>query len=140
MKLQTLINRIAAECPAFGGRVLGAGALPEAPGTVALPGLPCALVLRTLDDMKPSVTAGGVTQPAEIWFNVAVCVDNSADALGHAADDQLEDIKTSLIAALVGWTPDGANQSPMEYRGFKHIGQDAARFWRRFEFALQLGG
>jgi hypothetical protein len=79
-----------------------------------------------------------VVQPNEEFFGIVVCVSSAADRRGAAADDELDDIRTELLAALKGWEPD-ADRAPLEYRGFETLELNRARMWRRFDFSSLLG-
>jgi len=134
VKLRILIDHIKAECPAFAGRVAGAAEFAAAAAEADRLAVPHAFVIRLVEDVEPSITAGAVEQPSEEWFGIVVCVSNTADARGQGGDDTLDDVRAELRAALKGWQPD-ADHAPMEYRGFETLDLTRARLWRRFDFS-----
>ena len=138
MKLKVWIDRIKAQCPAFGGRVGGMAQLVINSAEGSRVGVPAAYVLRLQETVEGSLVTGpGVEQPAEETFGVLVCVD-VADREGVSADDRMEDIKLQLLAALKGWEIDQA-AGLVEYRGYETADLTPARLWRRFDFSVLSG-
>lgn len=137
MKLKVIIDKLKADAPSLGGRVSGFSdfiAVAEREDSLAAPH---AFVVRLNADVEPSSTAGIVAQTIEERFGVLVCVDASADTRGLDADDRLDDLRSEIKAALVGWSP-SPERSPFEDGGFETIAVNRARAWRRFEFTTLL--
>jgi hypothetical protein len=133
MKLGPIIVRVRAEVAAFSNRVGGVAELEAAIDNKEL-AVPHAFVYRLEDLPEESDEIGAGTQAMNETFGVLVAVANTGDARGAAADDQLDDLRDALIAALKGWSPEGAHQE-LDYRGFETVEVTRARVWRRFDFA-----
>lgn len=134
MKLKVLIDRIKAECPSFSSRVSGFSEFLMLEGREDALATPCAYVVRLISEVLPNETVGAVVQTKTERFGVFVCVDARADAVGYDADDTLDDLRTELHAALVGWSP-AADRGPLEEDGFENVTATRARVWRRFDFS-----
>lgn len=134
MKLKVLIDRVKANCPSFGSRVSGFSDFLMIEGREEALATPCAFVVRLLVDVEPNETVMSVVQTKRERFGVFVCVDAAADPLGYDADDRLDDLRTELLAALVGWSPD-ATRAPFEDEGFENVIATRARAWRRFDLS-----
>lgn len=124
MKLQPIIDRAKDQALSLAGRVGGISALAAAVDASDDFALPHAFVVRLEE----------TTQPPEEKFGVVVCVSNAQET---AADDELDDIRTELLAALSGWAPTN-DRGPMEYRGFANLEMSRAAMWRRFDFVAPL--
>lgn len=60
--------------------------------------------------------ANRVSQLVPVEVTAAYWVRNVSDATGEAAQEEIEDLRESVIAALLGWSPAGI-ASPFLYRG-----------------------
>lgn len=138
MKLAPLIARIKTEAAILSGRVGGLGELAAAVEASTDFALPHAFVVRLEEAVQPSTTTSPPQQPIEEKFGVVVCVSNEDDPRGQSADDQLDDVRAELLAALKGWAP-ADDRSPMEYRGFANLEMSRACMWRRFNFSSLTG-
>lgn len=116
MKTTAIIARLKAEVAAFGGRVGGTADLQTAAGQDDLP-VPHAFVVPGGDVAGAADVAGPLTQQdLEEAFSVVVAVDNTSDQIGRSAGDAVDDLRSALFSALVGWPP-AADHGPFEYRG-----------------------
>lgn len=100
MKLQTVVDRLAAECPSL----VDAKLLSEV-HEIDRPelGTPSAFLLRLSDSPQPNEGMGVlVNQPLRRSFAIII-VARSADG----SNEPLEDARQEIFAALVGWTPTG---------------------------------
>jgi len=129
MRLAPIVARLIEHAPALGGRVLAAlsGATPSA--------YPAAYVLLLSESVVDGVLAG----PARIIdarFGVELMVRHAAQASsGGPAHDHLEDVRESVLAALVGHTP-GGGVSPIAHMGGKLISYEAGLAVWRDEYSV----
>lgn len=137
MRMKIIIDRLKAQCPTLGGRVSGMSDFLMAADREEALGTTHAFVIRLTSEVLPNDQVGGVSQVFTERFGVFVCVNAAADRRGYDADDQFDDIRTELRAALVNWSPDGT-RSPFEDDGFENVTATRARAWRRFDFATLL--
>lgn len=136
MKLAPIIARLrthAATSALLATRVGGVAELEAAQDNREL-AVPHAFVYRLEDLPEESDEIGAGSQAMTETFGVLVAVTNTADGRGAAADDAMDDIRDALLAALKGWSPEGAHQE-LEYRGFETVELNRARLWRRFDFS-----
>lgn len=132
MKLSPIIVRLRSQVAALSNRVGGVAELEAAQRNEEL-AVPHAFVYRLDDLAEEGDEVGMGTQAMSEAFGVLVVVSAAADDRGAAADDAMDDLRDALLAALKGWSPDGAHQE-FEYRGFETIELSRARLWRRFDF------
>jgi hypothetical protein len=136
MKVKALIDRIKAECGSFSNRVAGTAEFEDSVEKSDL-AVPYAFVIPLSEEVGENVTAGSViTQMIDDRFGIIVCVSNTADPRGQAGGEALDDLRTELLDALLGWEPD-ASHVGMEYRGGRHLAMNRARLWHQFDFAAQ---
>lgn len=135
MKITPVVARLKAQCPAFANRVAGAAALATALEQTDFP-LPHAFVVREADQPSDDDVVGGTVQDCAEEFAVVLVVSNTADATGLAADDQIDDLRAAVAAALIGWRPD-PDATPVIYEGGALDGFDRARLWYRLSFQTQ---
>lgn len=133
MDLSPVIVQIRAQVATFSDRVAGAASFEAAQGADDVV-VPAAYVVPVGDEVEQSQTAGGIVQSMNEVIGVIVAVDNTSDARGQAAADQLETIRAALWAALLGWDPDASGEQ-FEYAGGTIVGMTRARVWMQFDFA-----
>lgn len=133
MKMSPIIVRIRDQVDEFSDRVAGTAEFEAATEADSLD-VPHAFVLPLGEEVEPSQTAGEVTQVINEHFAVVVVVDNSVDMRGQAAADELDDLRTALFSALIGWEP-VAEHSGVEFRGGVHLAITRARLWHQFDFS-----
>lgn len=130
MKIRTVINRIKAECPTFGGRVSGSAeyaAAVDALESVRLD-LPAAFVYRSGGVASDAATIGAVVQMVQHNFGIIIALDNGTDAAGFAASEALDTIIDELVAALLGWQPDDTHNAFVFVRD-EHLDLNRGRLW-----------
>lgn len=71
--------------------------------------LPAAYVYVAEEAAEPNTRIGSVLQQLEIDLAVVVIASNVSDATGGAAASDIERLKRSVRAALVGWQPAAAD-------------------------------
>jgi len=132
MKLKPIIDQLKAETTLFGGRIAGASEYADEVAAARLT-LPCAFVIRGAIFTDDARTLGEVVQMMTEEFGIAVAVDNSVDGRGQAAEEFLDDVRTELLKALLGWNPD-AEHNAFEYGGEQPLEINRGRLWRLFLF------
>lgn len=132
MKLKPVIDRLKASAPTFGGRVAGTAEFAIASQADEL-AVPHAFVVPLGEVVADNATMNMVVQPVTDVFGVIVAVSNLGDDRGQAASEQLDDLRTELHVALLGWEP-SAEHGHSEYRGAIHLGMNRGRLWHQFEF------
>ncbi|ARO88178.1 hypothetical protein EBAPG3_010530 [Nitrosospira lacus] len=76
---------------------------------------------------------GGVLQRNQVRFAVVLAVSNVSDMRGEKAQADLRILRTSVITALLGWSPDSAFD-PVEYVGGRLLRLSDAVLWWQDEF------
>ncbi|WP_018935654.1 MULTISPECIES: hypothetical protein [unclassified Thioalkalivibrio] len=109
MKLQALVDRLNAECPALAGRARLLRDLSEVENVDGE--LPAAFVLRSNDTAAQADGVAGMVRQARTR-TVAVLL--MADP-PQEAGEPMEALRTEVLEALLGWQPDPAIQ--LEYAG-----------------------
>ena len=109
MNLQTLADRLNAECPLLGGRARLLRDITEVENVDGA--LPVAFVLRSNDNAAPADGMGGVVRQARTR-TVAVLL--MADPPCNDAEP-MEALRAEIFDALLGWQPDPHTQ--LEYAG-----------------------
>ena len=69
---------------------------------------PAAYVVPVREGSGENSRMTGVLQRTEMDVGVVIIVDNVSDAIGAAAGEDLETLKTAVRAALIGWQPASA--------------------------------
>jgi hypothetical protein len=95
---------------------------------------PAAFVFPLRDTPAPSQTLGIVEQRVTVTFGIALVVQNVQDARGDAAITALQPVRAAVLAALLGWSPNGA-QSPVVYAGGRWISTHNGFFWWQDDFS-----
>ena len=136
MKATAIIARLKAEVPALGNRVGGTADLAAAQMQDDLP-VPHAFVVPGGDVADDADLMGAITQQDMVEeFAVVVAVDNTSDQIGRSAGDAVDDLRTAIWAALLGWEP-AAEHGPFSYLGSNHLDMSRARLWHQFNFVTQ---
>ncbi|MCW8918912.1 MAG: hypothetical protein OQL08_08875 [Gammaproteobacteria bacterium] len=137
MKISPIVAELKAHCPLFEGRVAGAAEFRPLPENARLD-LPSAYVVGEPDQPGQPNLSGGYRQDVTDGFSIIVVLDNSGDVRGQAAWDQGEDVRLSLIRALVGWQVDDA-YGPIAYDGGGEIlHMDRARVYIAYGFRADM--
>jgi hypothetical protein len=129
-----IIPRLRSGCPIFSNRVAGAASLKHALMQDDFP-VPHAFVVRAplevgdpmLSDLEQDVTLG---------FAVAIAVSNTSDERGQDASEAMADCIAEVVAAIKGWTPNGALFAPILLAGETGDYTDwtRARAWTQLDF------
>ena len=101
MKLKPVIERLEAQVSAL--KTVGGAADVAAAGSAMIV-TPAAYLVPVSDRAEAnSLSAGAVSQRVLAGFGVLMAVSNVSDTTGEAAHDELEELRVSVIAALLGW-------------------------------------
>ena len=131
MKLAPIIDALRDRCPTFEARVFG---LAEFEDVLAAPetDLPACFVIPDSDDVIS--TAHLHVPQVELHENVAlVAALPQKDPRGQGAFDAVHEIRTEILAAILGWAPDACT-GPLIYAGGEPVHSNRVRFMYRFEF------
>lgn len=135
MKLLPIINQLKAATTLFAGRIAGASEYANEVVAASMQ-LPCAFVMRgSITTPENPDAVGELVQVLTEEFGVAVAVDNSLDGRGQAAEEFLDDIRTELLKALLGWQPPDPDQNTFVYAGEQPLEINRGRLWRLFLFS-----
>src|SRR5487761_2207578 len=97
-------------------------------------GLPVAYVMPLSDAASPNrMLSGAVEQRVTERFGVILAVNNVRDMRGAAANEDLESLRVSVIAALLGWQP-APGYDPIEYGGGRILTLANTVLWWQLEF------
>ncbi len=100
----------------------------------SLKGVPAAFVVPLMDSATPNrMLSGAVEQRVAERFGVILAVSNVRDQRGQAANEDLEGVRKSVIAALLGWQP-AAGYDPVEYGGGRMLSLINPVLWWQLEF------
>lgn len=133
MKLEPVITQLRSQVAALSNRVGGAALFAQVAETESL-AVPHAFVVPVADDASDSQTSGPITQVVEEVFGVIVAISNTEDERGFDANEALDDIRTALWDALIGWPP-AAGMAGCQYIGSEVLTISRARLWRQFNFS-----
>lgn len=129
MKIESISDRILARCPGF---ALVGGAAQFDTARHGLARLPAAFVLPARDRASPNsfLSQGVVQQQIGSEFAVLIAARNLEDATGAATADELNALRAEIRAALLNWTPEGA-EIGCEYVAGEILGfEDAVILWQ----------
>lgn len=127
--LDSIAERLRAEVPAL--RHVG-GAAEFVAAVDHVPAVPAAFVLPLREDALDSPFMDGfVQQVVGCEFVVMLVARDLSDAAGGAAVQALAPLRKAVAAALLGWTPTGA-EAGVEYRGgaFQAFDEDNNLWWQ----------
>jgi tetrahydromethanopterin S-methyltransferase subunit G len=113
------IARLKAEMPNAFGIVEGAAAF-AALGTAKPKAVPAAYVFTDEEAAEANERLDGVSQRVETDVGVVLITSDVSDRRGAAASADVETLKRDVIAALVGWRPDSADDV-MTYVGARLV-------------------
>lgn len=130
--VQTRLESVAS-IKKVGGSIDLAGARGDLKGQ-----LPAAYVFPVRETPRPNSVVTLVSQQDIVRFAVLLCVRNVADATGKTARNLLRAVRTDLITALLGWTPDGTIYDPLQYGGGRLIAFDSPNLWWQDEFITSV--
>lgn len=137
MKLAPVIAAIKSRCPSFANRVAGAAEFASLPQSANL-AVPACYVIPLHDDPTPNKSQTGLIQEVKETIAVVVVVTNQSDERGQTAHEAIQDIKTELWHALLGWSNNEALYTPFEYAGGNLLRMDRARLFWQFEFSAEI--
>ncbi len=112
MRLGPIKDQLLAGVPAF-SRVSGAAAMAAAMQSGRFDH--SAYVFISSINAGENQLANAVMQTVPIEVTVAYWVRNVSDSTGEAAMDDVEDLREAVVAALLGWKPEG-QKAPLFYR------------------------
>lgn len=135
MKLEIIIQALRERCPSFANRVGGAAQFKLLPESAALP-VPCAFVVPLDDNPEDNKSQNQVRQALTDSFAVVVALSNVADERGQGAAHEVDDLRSELWSALLGWRP-AEEYDGIAYEGGSVISLDRARLWYQFEFSAE---
>lgn len=140
MNIDTIITALKARCPSFGSgelcRISGAAEYAQIDESVKM-SVPAAYVVPMDDEVDNQESTNGYRQVVRDVFAVIVVLSNTTNERGQTSIVAVEDIRTELFAALLGWRPD-ASHDRIEYEGGQLMGIDRARLFYQFEFAADM--
>lgn len=113
MRLGPIRERLIAQVPAFAS-VAGGPSLAQAMQHGQFSH--SAYVFVSKVSAEGNQLANQVSQRVPVEITVAYWVRDASDASGEAAMDGVEDLREAVLAALLGWTPEGQVE-PLLYRG-----------------------
>lgn len=137
MKLSLIIAALKARCPSFSGRIAGAAEFKPLPDIGKMQ-LPAAYVIPLDDNAGENKSQTGYWQDVTDGFAVIVCMSNVADERGQSAvSDCVDDIRTELWLALLGWEPT-PDYYPIQYEGGTLLQMTRAALYYQYEFSAKF--
>lgn len=131
MRLLPIINQLKAEVTLLHGNVEPAKSLVALPDNEVDNDLPICFVYTLEESSSENEVIGGVSQQAGKTFAVMyACQSASGD------DEPLEDLRDAVKAALVGWSSDPDNISPISYERGKILDTSKRVVWWIDYFSL----
>lgn len=129
-----LIARLKAELT--GVRSVGGAADLDAAmeATVATPAV---YVITLAETAGASPYVAGTVQRITQQFGVLSVVNNRRDGAGQAAMDDLTTLRTAIRAALLGWVPDEATASAVQFSGGRLMRFEEGRLWWVDQFQVE---
>lgn len=131
MRLLPYINRLKSEVAPLNNRVEPAKSLVALPDNEINNDLPICFVYTMEESSGENQTINGISQEASKTFAVMYACQNAAGESEH-----LEDLRDAVKAALLGWTPDEDNISPISYERGKILDTSKRVIWWIDYFSL----
>ncbi len=97
---------------------------------------PAAYVFPIAERASKSAVTGAVRQMVSERFAVALALGNLKDRRGEKATQQMEAIRKSVRAALLGWVPEAGYEGCL-YAGGRTLGLQDAVIWHQLEFTTE---
>lgn len=153
MNLQAIILQLKALAPVFAGNVAGAAKFAEGISDQTWLPQPAAYVMPTEESAGPNDQQNGLRQTITERFEVVISLDNRADRRGQSSAEQLDQFKSAIFKAILGWRPDSTADAPNyqqgnpfvdhSSRGLRYAGGelrefDRARFFWAFIFEIDV--
>ncbi len=136
MKLNPIIKALRERSPYFTRRVFGAAEFSNLPEKANV-AVPSAFVVPLDDNAEPNRSNNGYRQLLKESFAVIVVVSNTADERGQDSSNAVDDARSVLWKALLGWEMT-ADHTPIEYQGGALVKMDRNRLWYQFEFGCEI--
>lgn len=100
--------------------------------------LPAAYVIPAEDNPGDQRSQTDYWQDVTEGFSVAVVLDNTGDRRGQKAGfDAVDDVRSSLWKALLGFNPEPENGDIITYAGGQLLDMDRGRLYYQFDFTRQ---
>ena len=134
MRLLPVILKLRLAGTSFQNRIAGAAEFALAQRNVLNDEM--AFVLPLAEDCESNRNDGGLVQKLTERIGVATAIRNDStqsDKLGIRAYDRLEEVRTEIWHAILGWEVPGF-ETVLEYRGGRILGIDRPYLWYLFEF------
>lgn len=129
-----VITRLRGQCALFSNRVAGTAAEVRASEQTEF-AVPHAFFMPGGIEPGDGEEISPLDQHVLVRFRVMIAVDNSTDDRGQAGATGLLTAAKSVIAALVGWTPDPTKFSPFLFDGLEDsFDSNRARLWGTVSF------
>lgn len=135
MKLSLVIAALRLRCPVFAERVAGAAEFKPLPDVGKFE-LPCAWVIPLDDNTGDNKSQTDYWQDVTDGFAVVVVFSNASDERGQASSDAVEEIRSQLWQALLGWEVD-ENYHPIQYDGGTLLELNRHALYYQFEFSAK---
>lgn len=133
MKLKPVIENLRQYCPRFQGRVGGSALLESLEECDKYP-VPSAYVLPSDDIVGEQRSQTDYWQTLTEGFSIVVALDNEYDERGRVEDvDAIDNIRTEIFRALLGWEPDEGCGS-ISYAGGHLLDIDRYSLHYQFDF------
>jgi hypothetical protein len=139
--MPAVVTRLRAECALFEERVASSSRLERVSDQTELAVPHAFFVLDSVEPMEDvEISAVSSVLPGEsgttdtmlrIGFQIIIAVDNSSDDRGESGTNALAIATASIAHALINWTPDDAEYSPIMFDGMERLGElsNRARLW-----------
>lgn len=132
---QLVVARLQSQVAAL-KQVAGAADYAAAAPDLRLP--PAAWVIEAANRAGPNLAATVVVhQRVEVRFGVVIAAHNVRDMKGEQAAVDMKALRTSVMTALLGWTP-ATHHDPCEYAGGRLIGLDNMVLWWQDDYITRL--
>jgi len=138
MKMTPVIDHLRSSCPAFASRIGGAINLDALKASSEF-SKPCAFIVSTGSKAGENDLQNEVRQDISDTFDIVVVLDPGTST-AQALTDTLDDMRSELWLALVGWKP-SPSCDPILFVSEELIEADATRILYRYSFitGFQLG-
>lgn len=113
MNLQTIVDRIKAQCPGF--KVVG-GAAEFDIALQGAPASPACYVVPQSESVDSSTATAFILQTITVDFSIFYAVRNVKSSAGQEGIADLETLRASVRTAIMGWQPATATK-PITFAG-----------------------
>jgi hypothetical protein len=141
MNVANVIERLRSNAASFSQQVYGLAELYAADfETKEGTSRPCAFVTLSADDAQNGTGEIGITPDIVEQFAVVLCLSNTTDDDGQAAQQSVHALRDEVFGAILNWSPE-SGYLPVQYVGGRFLAANRVTYLYQLSFsAIRIGG